>query len=108
MTDKIRVKRPKPPRVIYIREWRELRGMTQDQLADLLEMNRSQISNWESGARRPLFANQIALAKALGVSPQDLFRHPNDLSLDDLLRGAHPDVKRQAFGIVKALLENKI
>lgn len=44
------------------------RGYTQQQLADKLNVNRTTISNYESGNRTPRLNELIAIADAFGVS----------------------------------------
>ncbi len=44
------------------------RGYTQQQLADKLNINRTTISNYESGNRTPRLNELIAIAEAFGVS----------------------------------------
>jgi len=39
----------KPRRQTFLRAWRKYRGMTQDQVAEILEMDRSTISKIENG-----------------------------------------------------------
>ena len=48
------------------------RGLTQQQLADKLNINRSTISNYENGNREPRLNELAAIASALGVST-DIF-----------------------------------
>lgn len=48
------------------------RGLTQQQLADKLNINRSTISNYENGNREPRLNELTAIAEALGVST-DIF-----------------------------------
>jgi transcriptional regulator with XRE-family HTH domain len=48
------------------------RGLTQQQLADKLNINRSTISNYENGNREPRLNELAAIAEALGVST-DMF-----------------------------------
>ena len=55
-----------------IRKYRELRSLTQKQLAELLGVSNSRISNWEQGINRPdadIIAN---ICKVLNISPSDL------------------------------------
>ena len=48
------------------------RGLTQQQLADKLNINRSTISNYENGNREPRLNELAAIAEVLGVST-DIF-----------------------------------
>lgn len=51
-----------------IKALRLARGLTQQQFADKLEINRSTISNYELGNREPRLAELNAIADAFGVS----------------------------------------
>lgn len=92
------------PRRHYLKEWRELRGLTQQQLAERLDTGKDQISRWESG-KRGMTAEVIdALCEALQLEPGDLFRDPAQPSADELLRNASPEQRRQAISVIEALL----
>lgn len=55
-----------------IRKYREERGISQKQLAQLINVSNSRISNWEQGINRP-DADIIAdICRALNVSPSEL------------------------------------
>lgn len=65
-----------------IRKYRESRGLNQKQLAELIGVSNSRVSNWEQGLNRP-DADIIAdICRALQVSPSNLL--DVRLSLDEL------------------------
>ena len=82
-----------------------MRGLTQQQLGDRIGTHKGNIANWENHRRQMSMGVQIALADALGIEVYDLFRDPNQPSIDQLLASSSPAVKTQAFEIVKALLK---
>jgi transcriptional regulator with XRE-family HTH domain len=91
---------PRRPFRQYLKEWRETRGLTQQQLADRLETGKDQISRWENG-KRGMGAEVIAaLSEALQLEPGDLFRDPAVPSADELLRKATPEERRLAIDLV--------
>lgn len=97
---------PKSPRRHYLTQWREHRGLTQQQLADRVETGKDQISRWESG-KRGMSAGVIeALEEALQLNPGDIFRDPAQPSADDLLKRATPEQRRQVFSVIEALLKS--
>jgi transcriptional regulator with XRE-family HTH domain len=49
------------------------RGLTQESLADSLDISVAYVSLIERGGRNPPYTTVIAIAKALGVSPRDIF-----------------------------------
>jgi transcriptional regulator with XRE-family HTH domain len=55
-----------------IRKDREERGLNQKQLAQLIGVSNSRISNWEQGLNRPDADIIAALCRALKVSPSEL------------------------------------
>lgn len=52
-----------------IRERRELLGMSQQALADALEVRQSAVSGWEVGRRIPSRRNLARLCDVLGLPP---------------------------------------
>lgn len=95
---------PKRPHRQYLREWREFRGLTQQQLADRLETGKDQISRWESGKRGMSLEVVDALCEAIAIEPGDLFRDPATPSADELLRAATPEQRRLAIDLVSRIL----
>lgn len=63
-----------------IRKYRNERGLSQKQLAELIGVSNSRISNWEQGVNRPDADILAALCRALQVSPSELL----DVHLSDL------------------------
>jgi transcriptional regulator with XRE-family HTH domain len=95
---------PKWRKHAFLKAWREYRGLTQAQLGDLLGVGPPQISNWETGKRAVSYNVHLALAEALRVNPEDLFRDPNTPSADALLRDAPVDVQQQALAYIRFLI----
>ena len=56
-----------------IREQRIKKGLTQNELADLMFVSRKTISNWETGLRMPDLTMLMRLAVCLGVEAHELF-----------------------------------
>lgn len=55
-----------------IREWRNARYLTQDELAGKIGVSYYTISNWEIGVKQPRVKNLRALAEALGIHPDQI------------------------------------
>ncbi len=55
-----------------VRALRHERGLTQEALADSLDLSIAYVSLIERGGRNPPYTTVVALALALGVSPRDL------------------------------------
>lgn len=63
----------------YIREWRDHRGLTQEQMAERIGMSRAYLSMIESGKRRYDQPFLEAAAEVLRCQPADLImRNPTD------------------------------
>lgn len=57
-----------------IAQLRKQQGLTQQQLADKLNLSNKTISKWESGSGGPDISNLPILADALGISVDELLR----------------------------------
>jgi len=55
-----------------MRALREARGLTQAQVAAMVGVGPSAVAEWERGAKRPTLDHAKALAKAYGVTVEDL------------------------------------
>lgn len=56
-----------------VRRLRRAKGLSQKDLADLIGVSFTRISDLERGKGNPTLATLVALAEALGTSPRDLF-----------------------------------
>jgi transcriptional regulator with XRE-family HTH domain len=92
--------KPKVPQPLFIAEWREQRGLTQEQLGAKLNTTGVSISRYETRERQPDLRAQEAIAEALGINVIDLRRDPAQPSADALLREKSPEV---AEGIIKLI-----
>lgn len=67
-----------------VRLLRQAQGLSQEKLAELSGLHRTYISSIELGARNVSLKNIHALADALGISVEDLFK-----TEEPLKRGRH-------------------
>jgi len=68
------------PHPNHIREWREFRHMTQDELAEAIGCSKASIGHWENGAREVAPKWLYPIAKALNTTPGYILDHdPNNL-----------------------------
>ena len=58
-----------------IKNYRNIRGMTQTQLADRLCMSKQAICNYESGRREPDYITLEAISRVLDVPMSKLIEH---------------------------------
>lgn len=107
MVARIGLKGAKPVRT-YFREWREWKNWTQQELADRLETTAATVSRIEKGERDWGKGYLEAFAYVIGCpNPSDPITRPPDqpTTLDDMLRSASPEIRRQAFAVVETLLK---
>ncbi|WP_410052705.1 helix-turn-helix transcriptional regulator [Bradyrhizobium sp. SZCCHNRI1073] len=94
---------PRRPSRLFLSEWREHRGLTQEQLGQRLGTSHVTISRWETRKRQPDLKAQEAIAEALGIEFVDLRRHPQQPSADELLRDQPPEIVDQALKLIRAI-----
>ena len=97
---------PRRQRKLFIAEWREIRGLTQAQVASRLGTTDMTVSRWERGAVLLNTDVMAALADALGIEPEDLYHHPAKPSPNALLRGQPDEVIDQAIRLIQAIRRN--
>jgi len=66
-----------------LRTARELRKLSQAELAEKADLQPSAVSHFESGRRSPSFQNLKALADSLQVTTDYLIGRTNDLNMSD-------------------------
>jgi transcriptional regulator with XRE-family HTH domain len=98
---------PKHPTHLYLREYRDDRGLTQEQLAERIGTTKATISRIENGRRDPTLGFLGAAVEALGrgLVVSDLFSPPEQPSVDAKLRTASQRVREQVYVVVEALLK---
>ena len=72
---------------VKLQELRKQKGLTQEELAEVLFVSRTAISKWESGRGYPNIDSLKAISKFFGVTIDEL------LSGDELLTIAEEDTK---------------
>jgi transcriptional regulator with XRE-family HTH domain len=102
---------PKPlkPRYFF-KEWRKYRGLTQDELAELVGVTASSISQLESGKQGFTDSTLRALADALHCEPGELLmRNPLDAdapySIWDSVRKTSPSKRKAIVAVVETMLK---
>jgi transcriptional regulator with XRE-family HTH domain len=100
---------PKAPVRHYVKQWREYRGLSQEQLADRVDRSRGLISQIESGTTALTEDMIYALADALSCAPWDLLR-VNPLKegvlvdITDALKDKSAAIQAEALGFVRGLV----
>lgn len=99
-----RIKPTRPTR-LFLKEWREHRGLTLEQVGDRLGVDRAVVQRYEANERKPLAEQLDDLAYALGCRPKDLLRPPSDNQ--DFFDDIPADVRDQAIAYAKGLLDGR-
>jgi len=88
---------------LYIAEWMEEKGLSDERLSVRLRVDRSTIFRWRKEQWRLDPPKMTALADALGINVQDLFRHPRRPSIDAILENATDDVYEATAELARRL-----
>jgi len=94
----------------YLIEWREYRGLTQEQAADRIEKSRNYLSELERGKRRYNEDILNALAQAYSCEPWELIgRNPliDPEPVADLVARLAPANKEAAIKMLESLADDK-
>lgn len=91
----------------FIKQWREFRGLTQEQLAEKTNMSPGNVSLIERGLQNYTQETLESIAHALRCEPADLLtRDPNDPdSIWPVWERARPAQRRQIVEIAKTLIK---
>lgn len=103
MPTQSRFKKKHVLRKTYFKEWREHRGLTQDQVADRIGTTKTRVSNKEN-RKEPYDQFYLeALAQALNTDPASLLmRNPNDDQAPwSLLESLNPQSHEKAIEYIK-------
>jgi transcriptional regulator with XRE-family HTH domain len=96
-------------RKTMIREWRLYRGLTQQQLADRIDVSTASMSRIENGKQDYTQAHLEAIAYALNCEPADLIgsRKPGapEFELWTVIQGMKPSQQMRAMKVLRALAE---
>ena len=85
-----------------IRKYRKLNRMSQDELAEKLEVTRQSISLWETGQTQPSLDNIVALTKLFNISTDDLLSNneTEDVIVDANLTNGKTTKKKVPFWLI--------
>lgn len=78
-----------------LKKMRKAAKLTQENVAERLNVSRQSVAKWESGESLPDIENCIALSRLYGVTLDDLVRYAKDA--DD----PHAPAGKHIFGVVK-------
>ena len=92
-----------------LRELRKQRGLTQEQLGELVKATKMQVSRHEKERRGLKIEKLVAYARALGCHPAELFDGPDAIEQDeimfiDIYRGLDPLQQELLLRMVRGLI----
>jgi transcriptional regulator with XRE-family HTH domain len=94
-----------------LKELRQRKGLKQEQLAEMVELEPASISNIENGRNYPSFQNLEKIINVLEVSFIDVFKFDQHQDKVDLMAeinkmlNNNPEKVKDTYKIVKALVE---
>ena len=90
---------------IYLKAWRLLRGLTQEQLAGRLDTTAATISRWENDKVAWDANDLFQMSYALQCDVPDLFRDPSvpEGRAWRIIRGMKPEAQERAAKVLEAL-----
>ena len=91
-----------------IKEIRESRGLTQQQLAELCDLHTTSIGMIEIGRRMPSLSTLELIVKTLDIDYQDLFDFTNTYSLEKSEEKLKIDLGREVCNFNKKQLQHMI
>jgi hypothetical protein len=104
--------REKPPREhprqskrLYIKEWFDFRGLSDQEVANRLGMERTAIFKWRKQPSRLDPDKMALLASVVQCEPWQLWYPPGAISLDAMLKGESEDRRRQAAELLQVFLK---
>lgn len=94
-----------------LRRYREAKGLTQQQVWEAADISKSSYTSYEAGRSMPSADKVVDLAKALGVSTDELLMTEGELSISDdmkpilrRLEALPAETRKQARIAVKGVL----
>ena len=102
-----------------LKKKRQESGLKQQEIADMMQVNRVTYTNWENGKREPTLENVVKLAKILKTttdnllgltiySKVDLLRFLDDFDVSDIKKFEKDDVDKLKFAIMFEMTRNKV
>lgn len=102
-----------------LKKKRQESGLKQQEIADMMQVNRVTYTNWENGKREPTLENVVKLAKILKTttdnllgltiySKVDLLRFLDDFDVSDIKNFEKDDVDKLKFTIMFEMTRNKV
>jgi transcriptional regulator with XRE-family HTH domain len=95
---------------LYIAEWMAHRGLSDEQVAGRLDVARETVTRWRGQQHRLNPQKIAALATALNLEPEELWRAPPPIghqSLDAIVKNSPQDIQDMAVDIILRLIQRR-
>ena len=96
-----------------IRELRKVRGLTQEQFAELIEVEQKHVSRLELGKSFPTIERLEKIAHALQIPLKDIFdfihladQDTRSTSIDEMLKGLNEENQKIAYKILSGIVRS--
>lgn len=91
-------------RRLFLKEHREAKGVSAQEMGERIGMERESVYRLEKKHWGVSSQKQAAYAGALGLEPEDLWRRPEDPSLDTIMSRAPEDVQQSVQNLIRHLI----
>ncbi len=93
--------------ILHLREWREYRQLSVEQLASRIGVTRQTVFRWEKDQRKLTPDKIVNISKALEIERWQLWNPPSLPSVDAELMNAIRDERQMIVDIAKRILAGK-
>lgn len=94
-------------RTLFLKEHRKAKGVSPEQMAGRLGIERESVYRLEREPRRVNSEKQAAWADALDMEPEDLWSPPGQVNLNAIISQEPPEVRELAANIVRQLVASR-
>lgn len=105
MVTGIRQKRAGRKQPLYITEWMAHRGLSDQDMAERLDTDRTTVWRWRTQQHRLDPGKIAAIAAALNIEPKQLWDMPDFVSLDAIAKDVSVALKATAAEIIRSLVK---
>ena len=91
------------PLRFFVQEWRKKKGLTQQQLADRINVTKATVSKLERGEMDMSGAYMAMISDALAIDPESLLHDPDRPTPNELLRGVPEQDILKALEIIRVM-----
>ncbi|QMV42665.1 helix-turn-helix domain-containing protein [Cohnella cholangitidis] len=88
-----------------IREERDKKGWTQQELSDMVELTRSSIANIELGRQKIQVHVLYTFAKLFGINPTDLMPQTNQIYQDEVITDEKESLDKESRDFLERILK---